>query len=106
MKTGIIISCYNEASGLDATIFNGFSGKDYHICFVNNGSSDNTLEVLKSVKAKAPRSISIVNVDKRTLETEAVQKGVLYLDKKEDVTYVGFVKANLSADLMRTLKVW
>lgn len=106
MKTGIIISCYNEANKLDTTAFNGFTSQDYHICFVNNGSSDNTLEVLKSVKAQAPKNISIVNVKNHSIEDVAVQKGVKYLGKKEDVAYVGFVKANLSANLMRTIKAW
>jgi len=47
MKTAIIIPCYNKANTLGIQRFINFIGlnSDYHLCFVNDGSIDHTLEV-------------------------------------------------------------
>ena len=65
MKTGIIIPCYNEEKRLNTEAFVKFikENRDYHLCFVNDGSKDKTLEVLYSMKEQAPNAISIVNID-------------------------------------------
>ncbi len=112
MKTGIIIPCYNEANRLDTKAFADFakSHNDFHICFVNDGSSDNTLEVLHSVKAQSSNNISVIDVKVNAGKAAAVRTGVQYLDQKEDVAYVGFIDADLSTDfedfknLVNTLK--
>ncbi|MGY6650031.1 glycosyltransferase [Wenyingzhuangia sp. IMCC45574] len=112
MKTGIIIPCYNEANRLDTKAFADFAKthNDYHICFVNDGSADNTLEVLHSVKSESPTNISVIDVKVNAGKAAAVRSGVQYLDQKEDIGYVGFIDADLSTDfedfksLVKTLK--
>ncbi|MBT8259330.1 MAG: response regulator, partial [Bacteroidia bacterium] len=49
---GVVIPCYNEEERLMSEEFINFIDKNsgYHLCFVNDGSKDNTLEVLKNLK--------------------------------------------------------
>ncbi|MDO6738188.1 glycosyltransferase [Wenyingzhuangia sp. 2_MG-2023] len=112
MKTGIIIPCYNEAKRLNTKAFAEFANNhnDFHICFVNDGSSDNTLEVLESVEKCSPENISVIDVKINAGKAAAVRSGVKYLQQFEDVSYVGFIDADLSTDfedfknLVKTLK--
>ncbi|MBQ0741198.1 glycosyltransferase, partial [Aquimarina celericrescens] len=48
---GVVIPCYNEEKRLLSKEFIDFthSNLGYHLCFVNDGSTDKTLEVLKKL---------------------------------------------------------
>lgn len=112
MKTGIIIPCYNEEKRLNQEAFIRFISEhsDYHLCFVNDGSKDRTLEVLHTMKAQAPGSISIVDVKKNSGKATAVRAGARFLYSKNDIANIGFMDADLSTDfkdfkdLVNTLK--
>ena len=51
---GVVIPCYNEAERLLSAEFTDFIDKNsgYHLCFVNDGSKDNSLEILKKFSKK------------------------------------------------------
>ncbi|ANW96902.1 glycosyl transferase family 2 [Wenyingzhuangia fucanilytica] len=112
MKTGIIIPCYNEANRLNVNEFIRFAkeNKNYHLCFVNDGSKDNTLEVLENLQTKSPNNITVIDVKINAGKAAAVRTGVKYLNRMEDISYIGFMDADLSTDfndfkkLVRTLK--
>lgn len=112
MKTGIIIPCYNEENRLNKEAFVSFikENNDYHLCFVNDGSKDNTIKVLQEMKSQATNDISIVDVKKNVGKATAVRAGVRYLYNKKDIAYIGFIDADLSTDfrdfkdLVKTLK--
>ena len=48
-KICVIIPCYNEAQRLELEVFREFVGREerFDFCFVNDGSQDNTSEVLR-----------------------------------------------------------
>ena len=48
---GVVIPCYNEEDRLSSKEFTDFVEKHsgYHLCFVNDGSKDNTLHILKEL---------------------------------------------------------
>ncbi|WP_010135062.1 glycosyltransferase [Ochrovirga pacifica] len=112
MKTGIIIPCYNEATRLNQEAFVNFakSHADYHVCFVNDGSADHTLEVLESVAAQSPENISVVDVKINAGKAAAVRTGVKVLSQDDSIEFIGFIDADLSTDfedfksLVTTLK--
>ncbi len=112
MKTGIIIPCYNEEKRLNQEAFISFINEnhDYHLCFVNDGSKDNTLAVLNAMKDRAPRAISIVDVKKNSGKATAVRAGARFLYSMSNISHIGFVDADLSTDfrdfkdLVTTLK--
>ncbi|MCW5518605.1 glycosyltransferase family 2 protein [Aureitalea sp. L0-47] len=100
MKTGIIIPCYNEEKRLDTEAFVSFikANYNYHLCFVNDGSKDNTLKVLHSMKQQQPHNISVVDVKRNVGKAAAVRAGVRYLYHRSDIISIGFMDADLSTD--------
>jgi len=100
MKTGIIIPCYNEANRLNITAFTHFilAEEDYHLCFVNDGSKDETLLVLEIIQRQCPERISVIDVKQNAGKASAVRSGARYLYNKSDIDYIGFVDADLSTD--------
>ncbi len=98
MKTGIIIPCFNEEKRLNVLTFLSFlkaNGK-YHLCFVNNGSKDNTIEVLEEFKKNAQSKVSIVDIKKKKGIVAVVRAGVRYLNTREDIEIIGFLEMDLS----------
>lgn len=77
-KICIIIPCYNEAQRLELEVFREFVGKEerFDFCFVNDGSLDNTSEVLRRAVASEPNRFLLVdNADNRG-KAEAVRSGI------------------------------
>lgn len=100
MKTGIIIPCYNEEKRLNQKAFISFikENQDYHLCFVNDGSKDGTLDVLYAMKDQAPRSISVIDVKKNSGKATAVRAGARFLYNQSFIDNIGFMDADLSTD--------
>ncbi|MDO6470665.1 glycosyltransferase [Maribacter sp. 1_MG-2023] len=97
---GVVIPCYNEEERLLSEQFKEFAHKNlgYHLCFVNDGSTDNTLAVLQKLKKDNPDNISIYNCRQNGGKAEAVRQGILHLVKDQQLDYIGFLDADLSTD--------
>lgn len=97
---GVVIPCYNEEERLLSSEFKAFAHKNlgYHLCFVNDGSTDNTLAILEELKEANPTNISVYNCEKNGGKAEAVRQGMLHLIKDQQFDYVGFLDADLSTD--------
>lgn len=97
---GIVIPCYNEAERLLGAEFKEFVHKNlgYHLCFVNDGSKDNTLEVLEELRKGNEDRISIYNCEKNGGKAEAVRLGMLHLAKQKQYNFIGFLDADLSTN--------
>ena len=98
---GVVIPCYNEEKRLVKKEFTDFIDKNsgYYLCFVNDGSTDKTIEVLNDLRNGREDFITIYNFKKNEGKAEAVRKGMLLMSKKEDLDYIGFLDADLSTDL-------
>ncbi|MFN8357545.1 MAG: glycosyltransferase [Spirosomataceae bacterium] len=101
MKTAIVIPCYNEANRLNFNAFRSFLAihANYHLCFVNDGSKDDTLVQLHRMRKGFERQLSIVNCEKNGGKAEAVRQGVLQMYNTKSVDYIGFLDADLSVSL-------
>ncbi len=99
---GVVIPCYNEEERLLSTEFLNFIDKNsgYHLCFVNDGSKDNTLEVLNDLRKGRENFITVYDCEKNGGKAEAVRLGMLHMAKHEDLDYIGFLDADLSTDLV------
>ncbi|WP_298553448.1 response regulator [uncultured Algibacter sp.] len=97
---GVVIPCYNEEERLLSKEFIDFvdSNLGYHLCFVNDGSTDKTLEVLNNLKKDRETNISVYNCEKNGGKAEAVRQGVLHLAKDPQLDYIGYLDADLSTD--------
>lgn len=97
---GVVIPCYNEENRLLSDEFKIFINKNlgYHLCFVNDGSKDNTLEVLEQLRKGNENHISIYNCEKNGGKAEAVRLGMLHLAQQKQFDYIGFLDADLSTN--------
>lgn len=99
-SVGIVIPCYNEENRLCVDEFVNFVHQNlgYHLCFVNDGSKDDTLKVLNHLRRGREDFISIYNCEKNGGKAEAVRLGILHLAKNPDLDYIGYLDADLSTD--------
>lgn len=100
MKIIIVIPCFNESQRLPVKIFYEFLREQHLIqfVFVDDGSTDNTYQILKSLNNSFPKHTDILKLPKNNGKAEAVRLGMLLaLSKKPDL--VGFWDADLSTPL-------
>lgn len=97
---GVVIPCYNEAERLSGKDFLDFSFENlgYNLCFVNDGSTDNTLEVLREIQKGNEDHITVYDCAKNGGKAEAVRQGMLHMAKDPQYNYIGFLDADLSTD--------
>ena len=81
---GVVIPCYNEEERLLSNEFLNYIDKysGYHLCFVNDGSKDNTLKVLKDLQKGREDFITVYDCEKNGGKAEAVRLGMLHMAKK------------------------
>jgi glycosyltransferase involved in cell wall biosynthesis len=98
--TIIVIPCYNEARRLGPRRFLAFIKAHplVKLIFVDDGSTDDTLNILKSIKKGAWASCDIIRFEQNRGKGEAVRQGILsaYTSKPD---YVGYWDADLSTPL-------
>lgn len=100
MRFAIVVPCFNEAERIDSVAFSTFISKypEITFCFVDDGSSDNTLNVLYKI---------VENTDSCVLalahncgKAEAVRRGLLHaLEKYPETEWFGFWDADLATPL-------
>ncbi|NBC24747.1 MAG: glycosyltransferase [Bacteroidetes bacterium] len=100
-ERGIIVPCYNEAKRLNTRAFSGFlrTHSSYHICFVNDGSSDETLSVLQRICEENPDQASVLSNQENHGKGESVRLGMLKLMSDQPLKTIGFLDADLSTSL-------
>jgi dolichyl-phosphate beta-glucosyltransferase len=96
----IVVPCYNEEHRLPVEEFRRFrlEGVRVEFCFVNDGSRDGTLRMLKKLEAEDPARYCVVDQQPNQGKAEAVRKGMLHaFGKGPDL--VGFWDADLATPL-------
>jgi glycosyltransferase involved in cell wall biosynthesis len=103
----LVIPCYNEASFFLLEDYHSFlrSNKNTFICFVNDGSTDDTLTILKGIETKFPTTVSIVNMASNSGKAEAVRAGVNYCFANIDSKKIGFIDADLAVSLEESIEI-
>jgi glycosyltransferase involved in cell wall biosynthesis len=96
----LVIPCYNEAHRLQAAALAEFvvPGYTHQLLLVNDGSGDDTLRILESLRAQAPERIDVLDLQPNRGKAEAVRQGLLHaLARSPD--YVGYWDADLATPL-------
>ncbi len=98
--TIVVVPCYNEAHRLPVDKFQSFVNRVHTIrfLFVDDGSTDTTLQVLKSLRESDPESFDIHTLAKNAGKAEAVRQGLLKA-LESGAGYVGFWDADLATPL-------
>ncbi len=95
----LVVPCYNEAARLDGAAFlEALNSRPWlHLCFVNDGSTDDTAGMVASLQQRAPDRISILTLRVNQGKAEAVRLGLIAACDK--TPYCGFWDADLAAPL-------
>jgi len=96
----IVVPCYNEAARLDVEAFRRFVAEDHpqRFLFVDDGSTDATLDVLRSLQASAPERFGVHALAHNRGKAEAVRQGILRA-LADSPAMVGFWDADLATPL-------
>jgi len=95
----VVVPCYNEAARLDIKAFAAFTARaDAQFLFVNDGSSDETLGVLRELESLCPARIRVLSLASNLGKAEAVRLGLLEACRSRPA-YVAFWDADLATPL-------
>lgn len=93
----IIIPCYNEANRLPVDDYNSYLSKHMgKLVFVNDGSKDQTIDVLKKIQKNHPLSVSILDLQNNVGKAEAIRRGILEMTSNLPDDILGYMDADLS----------
>lgn len=93
MRIGIIIVFNNNQEALNANhiLREKVKYENIELCLINNGSTDDTLDILKDIKETFQSAIEIIDIKKTTSKVVAVRAGERYFKNQGNVKYVGFI---------------
>jgi dolichyl-phosphate beta-glucosyltransferase len=76
----IVIPCYNEARRFNIHTFKELpcEAQPQQFLFVNDGSTDGTLQVLECLRNYDPQRFAICNLPENVGKAEAVRQGLLH----------------------------
>lgn len=99
-KTGLVIPCYNEAARLNPAAFQEVlaANAELSFVFVNDGSTDETLRVLREVAAAFADRVAVLDLERNMGKAEAVRRGMLLAIERR-FELVGYWDADLATPL-------
>jgi dolichyl-phosphate beta-glucosyltransferase len=103
----VIVPCYNEALRFPIRHFCEYISehKNLLFCFVDDGSTDSTAEMLKDLKIKHNDSISILQLSSNQGKAEAIRQGVLFVLNGISPKYIGYMDADLATPLSEVYRL-
>lgn len=103
MNKAIVIPCYNESTRLPVAEYANFLQNEVScvLVFVNDGSTDDTVAVLKNLQVQFQENVQIVDLIQNVGKAAAVRAGVLKC-LEHDYESIGY----LDADLATSLEEW
>ena len=96
----MIIPCYDEATRLPANAFVAYLRQTptVSVCFVNDGSRDNTRAVLEGMQQQQPDQIIVLHLSQNQGKAGAVRAGIVHC-AGQPVDYLGYLDADLATPL-------
>jgi dolichyl-phosphate beta-glucosyltransferase len=95
----VVVPCFNEAARLDVKTFAAYTAcADAQLLFVDDGSTDDTLGVLRELESLCPTRIRVHALPSNVGKAEAVRLGLLEACRSGP-SYVAFWDADLATPL-------
>lgn len=105
MKLIIAVPCYNEENRLPAEQFIQFISKnEIRFCFINDGSRDDTISVLNSLKSKFPTKVFVADSKKNLGKSNAISFGYEII-KNENFTHFAYLDADLATPIDELIRI-
>jgi glycosyltransferase involved in cell wall biosynthesis len=100
-RCSIIVPCFNEERRLRLDLFSGFlqAEQAIHFLFVNDGSTDGTLRLLRQFELQHLERVSVLDKPVNAGKAEAVRDGMRQAMLADKPDYVGFWDADLATPL-------
>ena len=97
----IVVPCYNEEKRLGRRAFAEYLSihNDVGFCFVNDGSKDGTIEVIRNIRDDFPGQVALLDLGRNYGKAEAVRSGVSHVSQLYSCRYIGFWDADLATPL-------
>jgi len=107
-NTTLIMPCFNEGKFFKKEEYIASLKEEefVNICFVNDGSTDNTLVKLKELQVLFPNRIQIIDLNKNVGKAEAIRQGVLNYQNTNQSEYIGYFDADLAFPLNQVRKFY
>lgn len=107
-KLGILIPAYNEENRLPVSEYYAFleqlGNLEYTLIFLNDGSSDATLDLLRTMQVKYPNHILIEDYPNNEGKAAVVRKGMLQYQSQFE--YLGYLDADLATSLDEFVRIY
>lgn len=103
----IVIPCYNEEQRLDKHAMLSFMqcNPSVHLCLVNDGSTDKTMDLLNQIKVVHPDTVLVIDKKNNAGKAEAVRTGIMESSKWKDFLYFGYFDADFSTPLSESINL-
>lgn len=97
----IILPCYNEETRLQSNEFLTFANnhKNFNLLFVNDGSTDKTLDVLLQLEQGSSGNIKVLDLKQNQGKAEAVRQGFIQAHEFFTFHTIGFLDSDLATSL-------
>jgi dolichyl-phosphate beta-glucosyltransferase len=105
-KVAIIIPCYNEAKRLDfINIEQLLLDSDMDIFFANDGSKDNTVEVINSIIEKHQDRCVLINFPENSGKANTIFKAINQINQKDKYDFIGYFDADFSTPACEIIRL-
>ncbi|WP_341220544.1 glycosyltransferase [Polaribacter atrinae] len=104
-ELAIVIPCYNESKRLKLEQYKNFlnNNSEVLLCFVNDGSNDETIKILEQLKLNYPSQLHLINLEENKGKANAVRIGVLKCLNEFSFANIAYLDADLSVSLEECL---
>jgi glycosyltransferase involved in cell wall biosynthesis len=100
-KTCIVIPFFNEQNRIDSDAFINFvkQQNDFSLMLVNDGSSDETITILNTIKEQSSEQINVYSLSSNMGKAEAIRQGTHAAWRWKDFDFFGYMDADLATPL-------
>ena len=97
----VVVPCYNEAARLDVQSYRSYlaAADETRLLFVDDGSTDNTVQVLERVRSGLEGKAEILRCSRNGGKAEAVRVGVSHALAHFEQDVIGYWDADLATPL-------
>ncbi|MGM5630739.1 glycosyltransferase [Apibacter raozihei] len=97
----VVVPCYNEENRLPVGEFEKSleTDKSLYFCFVNDGSTDGTLNILNMLKEKFPENVLVVDQQPNAGKSAAIFRGINDSLNWKPFDIIGYLDADLATSI-------